>query len=521
MLPPLPDGTYTFRCLLQDEHGNQPDRNEHAELRCTISLPDPSTPQAWREVARLRAMSHAELLREYEAAGTVVRPTDAKRIGMAVPGVEDERQRRWGRAESEVIRRGSAVVPELMEFLKREVPRNADDRDAGTRFGFARPLMEALTRIRDPRCVPLLVDILDGYGGKANRPLRGAALTALRELTYTALDDPHQGYYPDAVEHPSAAPRKQGLSGALYYADQAARYREWLAGEGREPSQWLPLARQRARKLLDGDDLEAAYYAASFLLAEWGSRGFPRDDDSSRTLARLGDIIENTRAVRVAETGKVRYEYRGKPLSLIGNWTLFLTRFGPRARPYVKTLLQLYPRDPEWWDEALGQIGGEEAMAYLVPLLGRFDRRLAAAGIDRRADWDDVKDEKLRHLLIAHNTCRWAVHRWAGRTFPHTPDVLKWWDTNASKTQEQWLREGLDATAAAADAGDFESQYLLRLMLPDLPESEGEPHWCPPPSQCLNYQRKPDQPFRVNWLRENRARLRYDADAGAFRVRAG
>jgi hypothetical protein len=487
------------------------------------------------------------LLKEYQAAGEFVRPTDQRTYGALFP--EGAAYERWWRVEWELVRRGPAIVPELMELLKQEVPRNAGADDRGSHFGLARPVMELLARIRDPRPAPLLVDVLDGFGGSANPPLREAALDALAALTYTSFDVIRpQGRHHGVVQHDSVVPPGTGeiraaeppavpagppapgavpvappaAPGAVPpappnlspHAERAARYRQWLAGEGKDPARWLPLAQERARKLLEGDDLEAAYCAVVFFHAEGGQGRFPRDDDPGRTLRRIGQILRDAQ------------ESRGTNLPLgLGNWTMRLQWYGPLAVAHVQTLLRLHARDDKahWGLEAcLADVGGEEAVAHVPSRLPALDRRLAEAGLDARVDWDEVQHKTLRQVALANHVCRWTLHRWSGRTFADTAEARRWWEANRHRGQEQWLSEGLHTTAARADAGDPQSQYLLRRMLPDLPPSDGEPVWCPAPTRFHSSRRvKPEQPFRVKWLKENRPNLRYDADSGAFRLPAG
>ena len=87
-------------------------------------------------------------------------------------------------------------------------------------------------------------------------------------------------------------------------------------------------------------------------------------------------------------------------------------------------------------------------------------------------------------------------------------------------TQEQLLSDALELTAARADNADPQSQYLIRLLLPDVPKVDGETPWNP--MRYLfegDYRVLPIKPFRVQWVRANRDHLDYDAQGGCFRLR--
>ena len=62
----------------------------------------------------------------------------------------------------------------------------------------------------------------------------------------------------------------------------AGLYAEWLGNEGRDPTQWLALARGRARKALEGNDSIAIRNAVRFLPREWSWKG--HDDAPEQTM---------------------------------------------------------------------------------------------------------------------------------------------------------------------------------------------------------------------------------------------
>ena len=91
----------------------------------------------------------------------------------------------------------------------------------------------------------------------------------------------------------------------------ASFYRDWLAGEGRNPSQWLPLARHRAHLLLATDDPIFIYDAATFLAHN-------NDDNPEVTHNRLMEIAaqiqeDGTEVIYDAVT-RPKYLYKYQPI---------------------------------------------------------------------------------------------------------------------------------------------------------------------------------------------------------------
>jgi hypothetical protein len=515
----LPDGKYAVECVVREKR----DAAEPRVLRCTFDVPSPAAVKSKGHAAALKAMSAEELVGAYVEAGTALRgtaigPMDNPPIGRSGFDFDDPRYYAFYRTRREIMQRGAAAVPALIELLRTEVVRNPTlGPDDGFGFGFARNVMELLAQVGDPHPVPLLVEVLDGSGGSANIYLRAKAMETLERLTLVRFIryKPHHGGYARAIEHPEAVPdeRPSDPARAKVFSGHAARYRAWLAGEGKNTSKWLELARHRARETLATDDLPAVYNTVTFLQAVPG-----RDDDPVKTAARVAEVLAEAR-LRYSD----EYEHRGRPLPVtVGNWTHLLAHYGPGARPHVKTLIRVAGETPEgsWgFVRNVAQVGGEAAMAWLVAQLPAERARLREADVDPGAHWDDVSGPRKRDRLIRYQIIRHGVHRWAGRTFADEEAILAWWRDNQGKSQEQWLREGLEVTAARADAGDGESQYLLRLLLPDLPRPGPERRSAPPP---VSYgpEAPPPQtksaPFRVEWLKANRPRLRYAEDAGGF-----
>jgi hypothetical protein len=475
------------------------------------------------EMERLKPLTAAELLTEYEAAGLALKgtpqvPTDEPLHRSAVsPSMVGQ----WSfpAAQAEIIRRGPAIVLPLIDFLEREMVKRRDKDAGGVVPSFASDTMNLLAKLGDPRAADVLIDIVDGFKGRANSYQRRAALDALERLTYCSFRpvQPHQGNYASTIQHPDAVRNRNDLDND--YPRAAKMYRDWLKDEGRNRGQWLAVARQHARKMLASDDLPAVYCAATFLgYRLQGGVPVTRDDEPRRTLARLADI-----AGQAKREGR-EYIYKGQTIPVtIYNWVELIAAYGPLARPHAKTLIRLqedFGLENSSGFYFLGQVGGEEIMAYLVQCLPKIDAKLTELAVKRDTKQAFRSDDPRLNYLSSDRDCGRAIDRWAGQVFADHAMRLKWWQANKDKSAEQWLRDSLPITAARADKGEFQAQYFLRQLVPDFPYGKDEaqilrrpPVAIPPPATAPLI----EGPFRVQWLKDHQSELRYDPVIGGFR----
>ena len=347
----LPDGHYHLMCnVVRDAaDGATPTTAlAEAELECDLDLPDPAIARSEKDVQSLAAMGDAELLQAYETRGhalkqTQIGPMDDGIICQSAAAYEDDRYYSWQLARAAVLHRGGSMVPLMMEMLRREVPRNHDLQDGLYGFGFARDLMEMLSAIGDPRPVPLLVDVLVGFDGNANPLLRTVAAKALRHLTFISFARHEEGDEYDCVIAPTTeldAGWNVDQPWAIQRHSEAAGYRHWLANEGKNPPDWLPLAQGRARTILAGDNFAEISAAIRFLqgppAAGMGSSG--HDNDPAATMTRLGQIMAEAKSQRKSPTGPATCTWKNQEIELPLEQ---LANFGPRARPLMPMLLRV------------------------------------------------------------------------------------------------------------------------------------------------------------------------------------
>lgn len=488
----LPAGEYTFRFELRDEEGRLRQSSEAHLVRSQRTNP-------------LAALDDAALVKQYIRRGGVlkdtdIRPADGGPLLQAAIAYEDPRYQEYWRARQEIVGRGSRMEPLLIELLKAEAVRNPGLTDLHPDgYGLSHDIMGMMRQLPYPRPVPLLVDILEGMSGKTNIAVRLEALTTVEAMTYVSFG--HHWYgAPDssAVRHAGAVSFQNLRKSEDYDArlkEVAALFRQWLAGEGKDPSQWLSIARKRARELMESGDEELILNGIAFLQGAFNDH--KHDDDPERTMDRI--------AVHVRNGG--------------GHDWYWLPKYGPRAQRHIDLLLAKSGPASEKWSQlqALADVGGEKAMARLLDEIKETNREIRRRGAGPAEDWFHVSDREERNAALAYEICRWGVARWAGRVFANDDAIQQWWSESKGQSQRQWLEENLEKTAVDADGGNAEAQSIIRLMLPDLPhDSEDLQFNRPGRWTSYYYWEHPVSPFRVAWLKEHRGQLVYDEQRGGF-----
>jgi hypothetical protein len=405
------------------------------------------------------------------------------------------------------------MVPALMKILEVEAVRNPGKPKFMGEFGFAVDVMRMLGQLGDPRPVNLLVRIMEGMDGRANLAVRDFARETMERLTYhTFRVESDNPITPLAVMGAGALV----LSRDDRQRDRAAEmdavatlYARWVAGEGRDSARWLDLARQRARRALEGDDPVATRNAIAFLAGEWSVKG--HDDQPDATMLSIARMMNRP--------GRAEGDGDSHALAVA------LANYGPAARPYAQSLLRYARRQPSWSSyHHLAEVGGEEAMAFMVRSLPELRDKVERLGFSVEADSNQLvtkESRAAREALLTYNACRWGIERWAGRSFTRDEDIAAWWRQAGGKTQGQWLEENLDRTAAEADGGDAKAQHLIRGMVPDLPHADDDLPFDPPWRWRNNvpYREGTPGPYRGAWLKENRATLDYDEKRSCFVLR--
>ncbi len=488
----LPPGKYRVTVELRDQDGKV---KQHYERRLVHGR---------HEKDSLAGLSDPRLLEEYVKRGEALRGSDVEPTdsGFGHTALATWYQsplcRAWTVTHREIVRRGKQVVPALMKVLETEAVRNPGEAD----FGFSRDVMVMLCEIGDPRPVPLLVHVMEGMDGKANVWVRWKAMETATELTHVAfLVNGNSPVAWDALAGDGAffSQRSEPVVGqGPRLTKAAALYAQWLDGEGRDPGKWLALVRQRARRSLEGNDPLAILNAIAFLApgpcATW------RDDHPEETMRAIAAIM-----VRSDHTVARELAHR---LDLPGE----LATYGPAARPYVKYMIDEAKQRPDCGVGRLAHVGGERAMAFIMQTLPQLCQRVKGFGVELDVDEMQMCDMEARGAVAAYRGCRWGIERWAGRTFATDQDIADWWAKAKAQSQRQWLEENLERTCREADAGDAKAQYIIRHVLPDLPHADDDKPFDPPwrLSEGKPYREKQPGPYRVQWLKDNRARLEYD-----------
>jgi hypothetical protein len=453
----------------------------------------------------VRSLSNDELIQEYERMGLALQgtldvPTDELVDARGRPRRRARRQ--FEQVQKEIVRRGKESVPPLLKFLEAEAATRRPADKNGIVASFTGDALGMLVKIGDPRAVPVALRILEGVKGvnsEAGFWVRRAPLDAIEALTFCSFRQSSLsgGRSSNAVEHPDAVAAK-----AFANPETAVRlYRDWLAGEGKDPTQWLSLAQKRARRLLDGGGGDPAWCAAVFLCNP------AHDDDPEATVKRLGVIVNGLSA-----------SYNGT-----WYWTRVLARLGPRARPYAKSLIRIQrERSLNKWSgyEELGSIGGVEIMDYLIEVLPRIGAEVAKLRADPATPKGFGSDDPRGWWFASWYNVQWAIDRWAGRTFGDDAERIAWWKENKDRPPEAWLTDNLETLVEQADAGFGRAAGVAASVLPDLPKALSNLDEDAVQELDAAAIEKLKGPFRAEWLRENRAKLKYDPQAGVFRLAA-
>ena len=446
--------------------------------------------------------------------------------------------------KTEIVRRGAPMAPLLIEFLEHLPPKpRLAPTPAGSGVGcwYDSETINLLAQIRDPRAAEELLHLL-ADDGKTKRGWQYEAEGALESLTYCCfyqsglrLNILHEGLTVPRLEASRVCPdfMQEGD-----YQTEAAFYRNWLAGKGKDPARWLPLARYRARTMLATDDPVLINDAALFLTySDHAPKNMPHDDAPDETLKRLAEVAAQVRQdgkeIIYADVTRPKYLYQGQTVSSdVGDLSRFLFGYGRRAQPYAATLIRLQRQSdagPIYAYGALGGIGGKEVMTFLAECLPKLDTALQKAGLDQNPylrlplELEKMpREPKAQLLILAYRACHFGFDREAGRTFVDTPARRKWWGENKDKTEEQWLRENLKFTALDADNGNTVARVLLQWIVPDMPCDPHAPIWMPV-NQVITVSdgaaATPLKPIlRAAWLKANAKRLRFDPDQDCLRL---
>jgi hypothetical protein len=458
---------------------------------------------------KLHDLSNEQLIREYESAGLALDGTPNAPIDEAiiVPGRSSSPEStRFELARAQILIRGASIVPELIAFLEQEAPKTRPRNKLGFRLSFTGNVLGMLATIGDARAAPLMQRILEGLDGRVDVEERRTALGAIEQLTYVCSHDvtPFRGNYASALPHRDAL----HVDHVSDLDVPAKLHRHWLENEGKDPSQWLAIARKRARELLATDDAAKIFCAASFLRSSpWPDEfslvrnrfAAERDDDPDATLASLARVLRTVKVV--GDKPVYEHDSAREPVP-ISNFIVLVARFGPRARPYARELIRshelLWIGVSDWpW---LRVVGGTELMQYFFDELPRIEAESKKLAADSNEENAYVNGNRISWMYTAEIHIRAGIDRWAGRAFDSDADRIAWWQENKAKPPEEWLRSNLSLLMKQAN----ESEGALALgiawrVLPDLPENI-------------------DATSRAAWFERHRAELVYDRMSGAFRL---
>ena len=469
--------------------------------------------------SNLAGLSNAELIEEYEAAGLALQgtgwsPCDLGTLDalLPMPGPDAER---FLAAKTEITRRGAPIVPELIAFLEEEAPKERAASGVDTGLSFTGDMLDLLVEIGDPRTADIALRILERWDDRIIYSDQRRALAALKHLTCFSFQAIRwsSGDHRDCVEHPKALTIRFA-STPDHFANLAELYRQWLEGDGRDPSRWHTMAVARAHQLLQSSDLDDVYCAATFLRPEAG-----RDNRPEVTMARLADFIQSTEK----GTDEQSYTVSGKPVPVsIFNWVNMLVVYGPRARPYDSVLLRIQKeQDVNHWSgyAAIRKVGGPEIVAFLIGVLPEVSAEADKITSETPPGTGFSSDDPRLAWISSQREVRFGIDRWAGRLFDTDEERLAWWDANRSKPPEEWLRANLDTLLDQVDRNVLWARWIAQEVLPDLPADPRGGFLLPKGGRAAAAAPPREGESCTEWLTKHREGLQYDPDAGCFRLK--
>lgn len=306
--------------------------------------------------AALHSLSDAHLMQEYNDPGHLVSLAPYTVLSHASSGLGSEpnspytlKYLLFGDVKKEIVRRGAPMVTPLTDFLTAALPKPRrlapTPPSSGVGCWYDTETIALLAEIRNPCSAQALLFVLTGDGKKPAFEHGYAAEAALETLTYCCFYK--GGYNLNTVSEGLSVPRLEAtrifpanFSKDSDFEEVAVWYRQWLAGEGKDARQWLPLARRRARTLLATDDPVFINDAALFLTRPDGGTGKMRHDDApEQTRRRLAEIAsqvrqEGTEVIHDNVTRPV-YSYKGQPVpEEVGDLSRFLKDFDRPAKQF-------------------------------------------------------------------------------------------------------------------------------------------------------------------------------------------
>ncbi len=427
---------------------------------------------------KLAESSNTDLIIEYERAGegligTRLQPNDMPwgysnypiDVARTPAGV------RWLTVRAELLNRGSAIVPELISFLERDAPKSREPSEIGFSLSFTESTLRILEKIGDPRTASIALRILEGWQGKVNKHEQQLALFTIERITrfrFRTLP-PHRSTYSESVEHAKAIDIKLHPS----FKAIATLHKQWLNGEGRDPSRWPEMASIRAHELLSSKDMEKVYCAASFL-----SPAKNRDHAPMATMTRLAEIVENMKKT----PGKNQYTFEGSPVpNHFSAWIGMLAAYGPRARPYSALLLKIQKEqslNSSTGYAAMRMVGGPEIVSFLIDVLPKINTEIEKIRSELSPDTRLSSGDPRLLWFDTYRQVRLGIDRWAGRIFDSDADRLAWWESNKMKSPQEWLWNNLQTLVEQVDRSVPWSRWIAYEVLPDLQKyiSEDENH---------------------------------------------
>lgn len=174
---------------------------------------------------------------------------------------------RFLEAREEIVARGSSIVRPLSEFLEHHIEFKSGSYHEAHLYSLVDGTLELMARIGSPVVVDPIMRVLENTNGHRTPMSRRVAIKAMQHVTHVSFQivRSDSGDATVAIQHPLAI-KVEFVQKPDDLEAVAKLYRDWLSGDGIDPSRWPEVAEGLARDRFVKGNREARKCAADFLV---------------------------------------------------------------------------------------------------------------------------------------------------------------------------------------------------------------------------------------------------------------
>ena len=246
----------------------------------------PPLPKAEPRSPRVAAMTDQDLIEEYEDAARsfvsighglsswtfqlALHPRHGEGAFNNGPAHDDRpaspEMSRFLESREEIVARGSSIVRPLSEFLEHHIEFKPGSYHDAHLYSLVDGTLELLTRIGGPVVIDPIMRVLENANGHRTPMSRRVAIKAMQHVTHVSFQTVRSdsGDARVAIQHPLAI-NVEFVQKPEDFESVSKLYREWLSGDGIDPSRWPEITNGLAQDRFENGNREAKKCAAQFL----------------------------------------------------------------------------------------------------------------------------------------------------------------------------------------------------------------------------------------------------------------